>query len=87
MTDFPTQKITIYHKNEKGKYERYIKEASFRNTATLSREKYGFSSGVGDDGYYFNVKNEEVLGFFNLQLVPDKEYIKETTRSYLVGLE
>ena len=50
-------------------------------------EKYGFSSGVGDDGYYFNVKNEEVLGFFNLQLVPDKEYIKETTRSYLVGIK
>ena len=50
-------------------------------------EKYGFRSGVGDDGYYFNIKNEEVLGFFNLQLVSDKEYIKETTRSYLVGIE
>ena len=50
-------------------------------------EKHGFRSGVGDDGYYFDVKNEEVLGFFNLQLILGKGYIKETTRKYLVGLE
>lgn len=50
-------------------------------------EKHGFRSGVGDDGYYFDIKNEEVLGFFNLQLILDKGYIKETTRKYLVGLE
>lgn len=50
-------------------------------------EKHGFRSGVGDDGYYFDIKNEDVLGFFNLQLILDKGYIKETTRKYLVGLE
>lgn len=44
MDDFPTQKITIYHKNEKNEYERYEKEASFRNTSMLNREKYGFNS-------------------------------------------
>ena len=50
-------------------------------------EKHGFRSSVGDDGYYFDVKNEEVLGFFNLQLILGKGYIKETTRKYLVGIE
>ena len=50
-------------------------------------EKHGFRSGVGDDGYYFDIKNEDVLGFFNLQLILGKGYIKETTRKYLVGLE
>lgn len=44
MDDFPTQKITIYHKNENNVYERYEKEASFRNTSMLNREKYGFNS-------------------------------------------
>lgn len=44
MDDFPTQTITIYHKNEKSEYERYEKEASFRNTSMLNREKYGFNS-------------------------------------------
>lgn len=44
MSDFPTQKITIYHKNEQGKYERYVKEASFRNTSMLNKDNYGFSS-------------------------------------------
>lgn len=44
MNDFPMQEITIYHKNEKNEYERYEKEASFRNTSMLNREKYGFNS-------------------------------------------
>lgn len=44
MSDFPTQYITIYHKNQDNKYERLVKEASFRNTSMLNHEKYGFSS-------------------------------------------
>ncbi len=44
MSDFPMQKITIYHKNEKGQHERYVKEASFRNTSMLNKDNYGFSS-------------------------------------------
>ena len=44
MSDFPTQKITIYHKNKQNKYERYVKEASFRNTSMLKHNKNGFSS-------------------------------------------
>lgn len=44
MNDFPTQEITIYHKNKNGNYERYVKEASFRNTSMLNKDKYGFNS-------------------------------------------
>ena len=44
MSDFPTQKITIYHKNNQNKYERYVKEASVRNTSMLNHNKNGFSS-------------------------------------------
>lgn len=44
MSDFPMQEITIYHKNNEGHYERYVKEASFRNTSLLNRDNYGFSN-------------------------------------------
>lgn len=44
MSDFPMQKITIYHKNVQGLYERYVKDASFRNTSMLNKDNYGFSS-------------------------------------------
>lgn len=43
MEEFPTRKITIYHKN-KDKYERYVKEASYRDTSILNRNKNGSSS-------------------------------------------
>lgn len=43
MSDFPTQEITIYHKNKQNKYERYVKEASIRNTSMLNHNKNGFS--------------------------------------------
>jgi len=43
MSDFPIQKITIYHK--KGtRWERYVKEASYRNTSILNRNKNGSNS-------------------------------------------
>lgn len=44
MSDFPMQEITLYHKNNEGKYERYVKQASFRNTSLLNRDNYGFSN-------------------------------------------
>lgn len=40
MDDFPKQKITIYHKNN-DKWDRYVKEASYRNTSILNRNKNG----------------------------------------------
>ena len=44
MSDFPTQEITIYHKNKQNTYERYVKKASIRNTSILNHNKNGFSS-------------------------------------------
>lgn len=44
MSDFPTKKITIYHKNKQNNYERYVKEASIRNTSILNHNKNGHSS-------------------------------------------
>lgn len=47
MSDFPTRKITIYHKKVENKvttYERYVKEASYRNTSVLNRNKTGVST-------------------------------------------
>lgn len=43
MSDFPTQPITIYHKNKQEIYERYVKDASFRNTSMLNRDQYGYN--------------------------------------------
>lgn len=43
MDDFPTQKITIYHKNG-NRWDRYVKEASYRNTSILNRNKNGSNS-------------------------------------------
>ena len=41
MEDFPMQNITIYHKNTENKWDRYVKEASYRNTSILNRNKNG----------------------------------------------
>lgn len=43
MSDFPTQKITIYHKNGK-QWDRYVKEASYRNTSVINHNKNGSNS-------------------------------------------
>lgn len=51
------------------------------------RENYGIISGVADDGYSFSIKNEAILGFYDLKLVTSKDYITETTRDYLIGVD
>lgn len=71
MSDFPMQEITIYHKNDKGQYERYVKEASFRNTSLLNRDNYGFSNSdkatirifdvSGYNKSLFNTNNSAIL--------------------------
>lgn len=43
MTDFPTKKITIYHKNKEN-YERYEVEASIREISILNHNKNGTNS-------------------------------------------
>lgn len=44
MSDFPMQKITIYHKNSENKWDKYIKEASYRNTSILNYNRNGKDS-------------------------------------------
>ena len=47
MSDFPLQKITIYHKKTENKvttYERYVVDASYRNTSIQNRNKTGVSN-------------------------------------------
>lgn len=47
MNDFPMQKITIYHKKVENKnttYERYVVDASYRNTSIQNRNKIGVSN-------------------------------------------
>ncbi len=43
MEDMPIQEITIYHKTSNGWY-RYVKEASYRNTSIINRNKNGTNS-------------------------------------------
>ncbi|MCI8470399.1 MAG: hypothetical protein HFJ35_02745 [Clostridia bacterium] len=43
MSDFPIQKVTIYHKNGK-QWDRYVKEASYRNTSVVNHNKNGSNS-------------------------------------------
>lgn len=43
MEDFPTQKITIYHKDNNS-WTRYVKDASYRDTSILNHNKNGDSS-------------------------------------------
>lgn len=43
MSDFPTQKVTIYHRNGK-QWDSYVKEASYRNTSIVNRNKNGSNS-------------------------------------------
>lgn len=47
MNDFPMQKITIYHKKVENKvatYERYVVDASYRNTSIKNRNTTGVSN-------------------------------------------
>lgn len=43
MSDFPTRKITIYHKNN-NKWDRYVVEASYRNNSILNHNRNGSNS-------------------------------------------
>lgn len=44
MSDFPTQKITIYHKNNENIWDRYVIEASYRDTSILNHNRNGSNS-------------------------------------------
>lgn len=81
MEDFPTQKITIYHKN-KDKYERYIKEASYRNTSILNRNKNGSNSSDNTLIRIFDIEGYNLSWFIEKgDIIVNKEVedIVETT--------
>lgn len=44
MSDFPTQKITIYHKNKENKWEIHVIEASCRDTSITNHNRNGSNS-------------------------------------------
>ena len=59
MSDFPMQKITIYHKKVENKvtsYERYVKEAGYQNTSILNRNNTGVSTTDTADIWIFDVQ-------------------------------
>ena len=59
MSDFPMQKITIYHKKVENKitsYERYVKEAGYQTTSILNRNNTGVSTTDTADIWIFDVQ-------------------------------
>lgn len=44
MSYFPTQKITIYHKKNENRWDRYVIEASYRDTSILNHNRNGSNS-------------------------------------------
>lgn len=62
MSEFPTQKITIYHKNG-AEWDRYVKEASYRNTSILNRNKNGLNSNDNTLIRIFDVEDYNVTWF------------------------
>lgn len=56
MSDFPIQKITIYHKNNENKWDRYVIEASYRDTSIINHNRNGSSSSDNVLIRIFNVK-------------------------------
>lgn len=68
MNEFPTQPITIYHKNQDGKYEIFIKEASIRNVSMLKHSKNGFES-----------NNNVILRIFDVKGYNKSIFIKNTS--------
>ena len=74
MEDFPMQSITIYHKNKENKWDRYVKEARYRNTSILNRKK---NSENGTDKALvriFDIKDYESKWFVeNGDIIVNKE--------------
>lgn len=66
MSDFPIQKITIYHKNKK-QWDRYVVNASYRNTSILNHNKNGSDSSENALIRIFDIKE------YNLQWFVKKE--------------
>lgn len=77
MSDFPLRKITIYHKND-DIWERFVKEASYRNTSMSSRNKNGLGSSTINRNKSSNSTDDALIRVFdvegyNLSWFVDKE--------------
>ena len=66
MSDFPMQKITIYHKNEE-KWDRYVKDASYRNISELNRNRNGLSSTTLNRNKSSNSTDEALIRIFDIE--------------------
>lgn len=66
MSDFPMQKITIYHKNGE-KWDRYVKEASYRNISELNRNRNGLNSSTLNRNKSSNSTDEALIRIFDVE--------------------
>lgn len=66
MSDFPIQKITIYHKND-DKWDRYVKEASYRNASALNRNKNGLGSSTLNRNKSSNSTDDVLIRIFDVE--------------------
>ncbi len=76
MSDFSTQKVTIYHKNGK-QWDRYVKEASYRNTSIVNRNKNGSNSSDNALIRIFDVREYNVTWFVSKDDVIVNKEIKD----------
>lgn len=66
MSDFPTQKITIYHKNNE-KWDRYVKEASYRKTSMSIRNRNGLGSSTVNRNKSPNSTDDVLIRIFDVE--------------------
>ena len=66
MSDFPMQKVTIYHKNS-DKWDRYVREASYRNTSMSSRNKNGLNTSTINRNKSSNSTDESLVRIFDIE--------------------
>ena len=86
MSDFPTREITIYHKN-KDNWDRYVIEASYRNTSIINRNKTGTKTNDNALIRVFNLEGYNSKWFVeNEDIIVNKkvdDYIDETPMTVL----
>lgn len=66
MADFPTQKITIYHKNDK-KWDRYVIEASYRKISMSSRNRNGLGASTVNRNKSSNSTDDVLIRIFDVK--------------------
>ena len=91
MEDFPTQKITIYHKAD-NVWNRYVVEASYRNTSISNHNKSGSSSTdnalirifdiVGYNSKWFVQKNDTIVNEEVKDVIEGNTPLTQLTKKY-----